>query len=170
MQLGRSKGPRIPDIDTVGVVQAADKYANALIEFYSTRAWWHRKFYRLTGIAVILTSVSLPVLTSLDYPGKSLSISILGSVVAAITALGVFYHWDQSWVLLRSTEILLTRVYLDFRGTLMGVPSSRQADDPAAREAARQLLVKLSEIRLKEANEFFEQILSRPGKATNQTT
>ena len=157
MNLGMSKVPRIPDIDTVGLVQAADKYATDLIEFYSTRAWWHRKFYRLTGIAIIVTSASLPVLTSLNYPGKALSISILGVVITAITALGVFYQWDRSWVLLRSTEILITREYLE------ALPiGSRQADDPAIQEAARRLLVKLSEIRLREADEFFEQILSRP--------
>lgn len=162
MHLGMFKAPSIPDIGAVGLVQAADGYATSLIEFYNIRAWWHRKFYRLTGLAVIFTSASLPVLTSLDYSGKDLSISILGFVVAAVTALNAFYRWDQSWVLLRSTEISITREYLDWRSTLpMAIAGSEQADDPTFQEAARQLLVKLSEIRLREAVNFFSEISAR---------
>jgi hypothetical protein len=63
-----------------------------LRSFYDVRADWHRRCDRLSGILVILTAASLPVLTSLEYPGKSLTISLVGMLVAALTGLRAFYR------------------------------------------------------------------------------
>jgi hypothetical protein len=53
---------RLPDPDAVGYPQAVEAYLARLRAFYNTRASWHRRFYRSTGIVVILIGATLPLL------------------------------------------------------------------------------------------------------------
>lgn len=148
---------RLPDSNLLGYAKAVEEYALRLRGFYNSRAIWHRRFFRLSGIMVILVGAGLPVLASLDYAGKTLVVSIAGMTVAGLTALRAFYRWDHSWILLRSTEIALTAAWWEWRSRLRTAvededePARAAAVDEAAREFARQLV----EIRRREAESFF---------------
>ncbi|MEU3271468.1 DUF4231 domain-containing protein [Saccharomonospora sp. NPDC006951] len=153
----------LPDTDTLGIIGAANTYAIRLRTFYNSRAVWHRRFYRFSGILVIAAGAGLPVVANLDYGAKELVVSLMGTLVALLTALHAFYRWDQSWMLLRHTEMRLTSAYWAWRAAL---PAADGAPDPATVALTRDFLLALSQIRDQEAVSFFEK-LSFPTATAN---
>lgn len=130
---------------------AAEHLALRIRAFYNSRAHWHRRFYRLSAIIVITAGGALPLLSSFDYPGKDVMVSLAGFIVAVVTALRALYRWDYSWILLRNTEMRITREYLSWKGS----PETLATDVNGRREAARNLLSNILEIRKDEAESFF---------------
>lgn len=115
---------------------------------YDLRATWHRRLYRFSGIVVILAGAGLPLLVSVDYAGKDTAIAATGVLVAVITGLRAFYRWDQSWILLRKTEIAITSALWSWRSRESGTD----------REAAVELIRQVYEIRRFEAESFFKDL------------
>jgi hypothetical protein len=147
----------LPSPEELGLVEAIDSYGQRVRRFYDSRARWHRRFYRFSGILVILTGAGLPVLTSLDYPAKSLFISLAGMFVAALTGLRAFYRWDQSWVLLRNTEMVITEAYWVWKGSPANNPDVDDATTRQAKQdAAYEFVKKLGQLRQREATMFFK--------------
>ncbi|MFF4218524.1 DUF4231 domain-containing protein [Streptosporangium nondiastaticum] len=142
-----------------GFTAATERYVLEVIDFYDIRATWHRRFYRLSGALVILAGAALPVLTALDFTGKSAAISGTGFLVAVTTAMKSLYRWDVSWILLRETEVELTRVYLQWCAGGLGPDGT---DGPA--RSANALLDAVFKIRRRESSEFFKN-LPDPGPA-----
>jgi hypothetical protein len=127
---------------------AAEAYVLRLHRVYDLRATWHRRLYRFSGIVVILAGAGLPLLVSLDYPGKDIAISATGVLVAVITGLRAFYRWDQSWILLRKTEMAITTALWQWLGR----------DPGTDQEAAAELMLRVYAIRKFEAESFFKDL------------
>lgn len=138
----------LPDHDSSAFPAAAEAYVRRIREVYDLRATWHRRLYRFSGILVILAGAGLPLLVSVDYAGKDIAVAITGVLVAVVTALRAFYRWDQSWILLRKTEMAITSVLWEWRGRASG-------DD---REAAVELLTRVDDIRKFEAESYFKDL------------
>jgi hypothetical protein len=145
----------LPDPRSLGYPAAVEAYALRLRSFYNARATWHRRFFRLSGITVIVVGAGLPLLVTLDYAGRSLVISIAGVVVAGVTALRAFYRWDQSWILLRNTERAITAAWWEWHSQLDAVDSGEDAPNPRQREITRAFAQNLVEIRRREGERFF---------------
>lgn len=154
----RTPGLRnILDSATVGFPAAAEDYVLRVQRFYDARARWHRRFYRSTGVLLIVVGASMPLLTSLDYPNQSLVLSASGLLVALLTGLRAFYQWDQSWVLLRNTEFAISKAYWEWKGS----PPETAPDDvpaPERNEAAVRMLMAVLELREKEAESYFRDL------------
>lgn len=135
--------------------EAVSTYANTVRNFYDSRARWHRRFYRLSGIYLIVSGSALPVLASLTFTGKDLTIAIVGASVAVFTSLRGFYRWDQSWILLRRTEMSLTNDILRWR-----IETSAPGADQAKLDEA--LLNDIFLLRKNESDSFFKDISAVP--------
>ncbi|UCM88817.1 DUF4231 domain-containing protein [Streptomyces marincola] len=133
------------------IAASAEQYVLDVIAFYDRRARWHRRLYRFSGTVIILAGAALPLLTTLDFPGRDGTIAGVGSLVAVTTALRALYRWDVSWVLLRDTEIQLTHTYLAWR-----TRADRGQDAPAP--APEELLERIYRIRRSESSEFFKNL------------
>jgi hypothetical protein len=140
---------------------AVEDYVLRVRDFYDSRARWHRRLYRLSTVLVILIGASLPLAASLDYPHKALWLGILGVAVAAITALRSFYHWDQFWVLLRTTETSITRAYLEWKASTQEVSDSDPGAVAARKKSAGDLVDRIFNIRGNEAETFFRALTDR---------
>lgn len=156
----------VPLVDDRLLLELAN---DLVIDFYDTRAKWHRRFYRLSSAVVILTGASLPVVTTLDFPGKNAAISGAGFLVAVTVALKGLYRWDVSWTLLRETELELTRAYLSWRGAEPGAPGPGSAGSGATDRSPDSLLEAVFQIRSRESSEFFKN-LPDPGPARQLAT
>lgn len=148
----------LPDPRSLGYLAAVETYALRLRSFYDARATWHRRFFRLSGITVIVVGTGLPLLVTLDYVGRNVIVSVAGVVVAGITALRAFYRWDQSWILLRDTERAITAAWWEWHSQLDAIDSGEDAPSPAQREITRKFAQNLIEIRKHEAERFFADI------------
>ena len=156
MDFQRPYPRRLPDPGDVGFPQAVESYLIRLRTFYNSRAIWHRRFYRFSGVLVILVGATLPLAASLDYANKELLISVLGVAVSIVTALRTFYRWDHSWILLRGTELAITTAWWDYCAAVDA--TAEGSDEHARREAARALVQALTEIRRGESELFFKDI------------
>lgn len=65
--------------------------------WYAQHTFWPRLWFRVVGAAVILLSVSLPLLATQEFPSKSLVVSLVGVLVALLSGLAAFFRWDESW-------------------------------------------------------------------------
>jgi hypothetical protein len=147
--------PPVTDPSSPEFTAAAENYVRNVRNTYDRRANGHRRYYRASGILVVVAGASLPLLTTLSYSNKSLAISLVGVFVSAATALRAFYRWDQMWALLRVAEFSVSKAYWEWRGVI-----EQHADpgDAAAREATILLLKNIADIRQNEAISFFREL------------
>ena len=103
------------DLSSADYVNKADTYFLRVRDFYDSRARWHRRFHRLSGVLVIVLGGALPLLAGSDFSGKNVAIAAIGFIVATVTALPRLLPLGFRWVLLRQTEFLLTKRYLAWK-------------------------------------------------------
>jgi hypothetical protein len=145
-------------------IAAVENYVLRTRDFYDARARWHRRFYRLSTVLIILVGAWLPLGAGLDYSHKDVVLGISGVAVAALTALRSFYHWDQFWVLNRNTEMLITRSYLVWKAS--NINQLEPGDNMAIEErnkAALELVDYIVRIRESEAGSFFKVLSDNQG-------
>jgi Protein of unknown function (DUF4231) len=157
--------PELPPTGTFADFRAlAQGYVQRLQDHYHWRANWHRRIFRGSGIVVILISAGLPLLAAFDYPRKDIIVAIAGVVIAMVTGLRTFYHWDQMWAVLRRTHFALSHAYhtwqLDFR-------HAEATADPAegerlAYQATKTLFDEINKIRGQESDRYFESLSFPP--------
>jgi hypothetical protein len=151
--------PPVTDPSAPGFLPAAEEYVRCVRNGYDARAHGHRLSYRISGIIVIVAGASLPLLTTLNFPQKNLTISLAGILVAAVTALRGFYRWDQMWVLLRHTDFAVTAAYWKWRVAVGdNVNSTRKRDAARLHKATVEMLDKVDDIRQTEAASFFKDL------------
>jgi Protein of unknown function (DUF4231) len=136
----------------------APLYALRLRGFYDARARWHRRFYRLSGIMVILGGSALPVISTRSLADKDLIVSIIGVAISALTALRSFYRWDESWILLRKTEIEISRIYFDWKAQYDQRVADGTDTSPEFYRITSQMLNALITTRQEEAESFFRRL------------
>lgn len=147
--------PPVTDSSSPEFTAAVESYVRNVRDAYDRRADRHRRYYRASGILVILSGASLPLLTTLDYANKSLVISLVGVFVSVATALRAFYRWDHMWALLRIAEFSVNKVYWGWRSA---VEQHADPADAATREASIRLLKDIDDIRQNEAISFFREL------------
>jgi hypothetical protein len=145
-------------------IAAVEKYVLRARDFYDARARWHRRFYRLSTVLIILIGALLPLQAGLNYPHKEVLLGISGVTIAALTALRSFYHWDQFWVLNRETERLITRSYLEWKASNIHQPEpGDNTAIEAHKKAALELVDHIVQIREDEAGSFFRVLSDNRG-------
>ena len=128
----------------------------ALRDTYRKRARQNRIWFRLTGVAVIVLSTSLPLMTIPDYGAKKVLLSGVGVTIALLTGLRNFYQWDQLWSLLRQSDFELTYLLAKAKLDVDGAPK-----DPDAQRHAKllEIAVKLRDdaeaVRRSESTRYF---------------
>lgn len=66
------------------------------LKWYQKRIWLPRICFYLSGILVILLSVSLPYLATQEGPWRTIVLPLVALVVAGLTGLSSFFKWDIS--------------------------------------------------------------------------
>jgi len=119
----------------------------------------HRRWFRLTGVAMIVFSVSLPALTAASFSGRDTAISVLAVAVAGLSGLRAFYQWDQSWQLYRSQEIALAALQTRWRMGMMRVIKSASPDtDDQAYNLTTDIIREAQDSGRAELSDFFSAI------------
>lgn len=136
---------------------AVGRYVQQLRNFYDIRARWHRRGHRFSGIVVIVAGAALPLLATSQFAHKELVLSLVGVAISVVTALRSFYRFDQSWILLRNTEIAISHAYLKWKIVRHG--AGDESYSPERRETdTRALIDMIMGIRRDEAESFFNEL------------
>ena len=111
------------------LVKQAECSVVKLRDRYRSRATWHSRLFRASGIVIIAIASALPVLASFSYDGKDITVAVAGALVAFLTALRSFYQWDQLWGLLRQCDLDLTHLLEQWKldvGATAGLPEEER--------------------------------------------
>jgi hypothetical protein len=84
------------------VLQELTTFVDATVgtgrRWYAAHTFWPRLLFRSVGTAIILLSVSLPlVATQQPSQYKDLAVSVIGILVALLSGLAAFFRWDETW-------------------------------------------------------------------------
>jgi hypothetical protein len=86
---------RDPTVDYL--VEVVNRRVGRQAKWYRSRTTWPRILFRLSGMLVIVGSLSLPVLAASSVRGRDELLGIISLVVASLTSLGAFFRWDSTW-------------------------------------------------------------------------
>jgi Protein of unknown function (DUF4231) len=104
--------------------------------WYRRRARIVRYCFRVSGILVILFSVSLPLFANLQFGAKDLVISALAVSIAALTGIRNFYQWDHIWRVLKVADFELTFIIAQWELEIQEL--SKDGDHEAARRQVHE--------------------------------
>ena len=128
--------------------------------YYLKRANRPKNAFRVSGVAVILLSLSIPFIASLQFPGKDVLLSAFAVLIAIVTSLGSFYKWEHTWRSYRQAESALGHLLslYDFRI----IEAAQEADTQKGAEkiivATQQLLEAAHKVTSTETEEFFSKV------------
>ncbi len=129
-------------------------------DWYKNNAARPRRLFRAAGATVILLSISIPLLASLQYPAKDLVLSVIALLIAALTGLNAFFKWESSWRSRRQTEFALN--HLLSLWDLRIIEAMQEPDPTEARKliltATRQLLQEAQTVVGAETEDFFSKM------------
>jgi hypothetical protein len=129
-------------------------------QYYEKRARRPKNAFRVSGVAVILLSLSIPFIASLRFTGKDVLLSAFAVLIAIVTSLGSFYKWEHTWRSYRQAEAALGHLLAlwDFRM----IEATQEPDVVKGREkiitATQQLLEAAHKVTSTETEEFFSKV------------
>lgn len=117
-----------------------------------------RVWFRVSGVVVIVLSISLPFLTTLRFSGQDAVVSLVALCIAAVSGLRGFFRWEEQWHLYRRQDLALTALLARWEINMIKALRSTGADNQqtAAEAATDEVLRDAQSIGLGELNEFFE--------------
>jgi hypothetical protein len=129
-----------------------------------TRNWYDRRAprsmagFRIVGVTVILLSVSLPFLGTLEGAWRSVALPVVSLLIAGLTGVNAFLNWQQQWQSFRQTQFTLE--YLLQRWELDVIQARYLPDEEDAiimiYTATQKLLDQAREATASETSEFFK--------------
>lgn len=135
------------------------RYAEAHRDRCRALADKSRRWFRYTGVAVILSSVTLPLLTTLSFTGKDFVVSALALGIAGLSSLRSFFHWDRSWRLFRQHEFAITAQLARWESAMINLVGSNAADAATRVQAITdEALDDVKELKNTEFEAFFNTI------------
>jgi len=137
-----------------------DAFVVQKLHWYTVHARTPMLLFRICGVLVILLSVSLPLLATLEGTWKTLILPIVALLVAGLTGLTSFFRWENGWKSYRqaqfSLEYLLTTWELQI--THASHHTDVQAGIDLAFQATRQLLQATQTTISAETEEYFKRV------------
>ena len=128
--------------------------------YYEKRARRPKNAFRLSGVVVILLSLSIPFIASLQFAGKDMLLSAFAVLIAIVTSLGSFYKWEQTWRSYRQAESALGHLLSLWDFSI--VEATQDADTRKGAEkiiaATQQLLEAAHKVTSTETEEFFSKV------------
>jgi hypothetical protein len=143
-----------------------NEYVVSKMKWYQKNAPRHFWSFRISGVLIILLSVSVPFMTSLSGFWKDTVLPISTLLIAGLTGLNSFMQWQEGWKEYRKTqfaiEYLLTKWEFEVTKAINN-PNKKQALNALTR-ATSSLLENTKQISARETETFFERVEAPTGK------
>lgn len=137
-----------------------DEFVGQKLHWYQVHARTPMFLFRVSGILIILLSVSLPLLATLEGFWKTLVLPIAALFVAGLTGLTSFFRWESGWKGYRQAQFTLE--YLLTTWEVQIAQASHHTDVQEgidqAFQATKQLLDATRTTISAEAEEYFKQV------------
>ncbi|MEA2604827.1 MAG: hypothetical protein QOF89_5819 [Acidobacteriota bacterium] len=139
------------------------EWVDSTLDYYTKRAPWHRRAFRISGTLVILMSVTIPFLVDRNWGiWSNAVVSALSLSVAALTGLMSFFQWQSSWHKHVYTQLRLEYLIALWELEMVEAQQLQNSNDmlKMATDATRKLVVASGKLTVEEAQEFLK--TSRP--------
>jgi hypothetical protein len=129
-------------------------------QYYEKRAQRPKRAFRVSGVAVILLSLSIPFIASLKFEGKDMLLSAFAVLIAIITSLGSFYKWEHTWRSYRQAESTLGHLLALWDFQIIEATQETETSKGAEKiiAATQQLLEAAHKVTSTETEEFFSKV------------
>ncbi|GHO89216.1 DUF4231 domain-containing protein [Dictyobacter formicarum] len=74
-----------------------EMYASRQLQWYRERAPKAKNYFRISSALIIIFSVSIPFLATLDGLWRITVLPIVALLIAGLTGLNAFFRWEDSW-------------------------------------------------------------------------
>jgi hypothetical protein len=137
-----------------------DAFVVQKLNWYTAHAKMPMFLFRLSGVLVILLSVSLPLLATLEGYWKTLVLPVVALLVAGLTGLTSFFHWESGWKGYRQAQFSLEYVLTTWELQITEASHHTDAQEgiDLALQATRQLLQATQSTISTEAEEYFKRV------------
>jgi len=79
------------------LTQIKEAFVMEELQFYVKQAKLPRLLFSITGILIIMLSVSIPFLSTLEGIWRHIILPIVALMVAGLTGLSSFFRWERTW-------------------------------------------------------------------------
>ena len=142
------------------VAQVKDEFVVQQLHWYETHAMMPMLLFRISGVLVILFSVSLPLLTTLNGFWRIIVLPVVSLLIASLTGFNDFFRWESVWKDYRQTHMTLE--YLLKKWDLQITEARSQLDVQKGIEiallATEQLLEAARTATSAEAEDYFKRV------------
>jgi hypothetical protein len=123
-----------------------------------SHANWANFMFRVCGSLVVLLSATLPLVSAINKPWKSLVASAMAVSIAALTGLNAFYDFQGTWGKSRLAQYQLRyeiMIWDQAISSALALPPSEQLS--AMNSATNRLMQSWNAGAMRRANEYFSQ-------------
>jgi hypothetical protein len=159
-----SNGPSTPQ-ESLSPLQEQTNYLYGAVrahilplrDWYALHIWWPRVLFRSAGSLVILGSLSLPIIASHNFEGRDWLLGVVSVLVAALTSLNAFFHWDSTWRSYAQTERQLESAIAKW-DLQMQIFQAGKLSWPEAVVATQELFEQVHKTVSSETDQFFSTV------------
>jgi hypothetical protein len=132
-------------------------YIDNILKWYSYHVTWPRIIFRLAGTTVIILSLGLPFLSTLEGDLGKQGVRIASFMIAVLTALNSFFNWQKTWEKRVMLKLTLEGLVAQWQAEII---AAKAASDPKsgferAFTATRELIEKTRATTATETGSFF---------------
>lgn len=89
------------------LIHIKETHAVEQLRFFKVRAPRARRSFRLASALIIILSVSIPFSSTLEGAWKTIALPIAALLIAGLTGLSAFFHWESNWKGYTQTQLTL---------------------------------------------------------------
>jgi hypothetical protein len=132
------------------------------IEWYKKQAPKQMVLFRTFGVLVILLSVSVPFLGTLEGLGKTIVLPVVSVLIAGLTGINAFFNWQSQWQQFRLAQFTLENLVAkwDFEILLAKSEEDEERAIEMVVEATKDLMEQASRVTQAETADFFRGVQS----------
>jgi hypothetical protein len=145
-----------------------EEYIVKQLKWYEDHSTKAKHYFRFVSTLIIILSVSIPFLATLEGLWRNLVLPIVALTIAGLTGLNAFFRWENSWK--GSIQAKLTLEHMVWVWNLRIAEAKHELDAQKGIEimvtATEQLLENTQGTMLAEAEEYFK-LVQTPNVSKN---
>ena len=135
-------------------------YVDKTWTWYCDHSTWPRVVFRLTGVTVIVLSLSIPFLAAAGGKLLTVGVSVAALSIAILSALNAFFAWQKTWEKRITTQLTLEGLIAVWETK---IAEARRATDEKdgyqfALKATQELIDNTRSLTVTETGTFFASI------------
>jgi hypothetical protein len=139
------------------LIEIKINYVDNMLKWYGDHVTWPRIIFSSAGITVIVLSLGLPFLSTLEGDLGKLWVKIASFMIAVLTALNSFFNWQKTWEKRVLLKLTLEGLVAQWEAEII---AANAVSDPKigferAFNATRELLEKTRATTATETGSFF---------------